>query len=117
DVVTSVRATGDADVMGGDDCDQPWLRVPVEVGVRTADGRLDVLLPGTIALTSDGATSDVPRRAAVIASGPVSGLHDDLAVDGEGILRTDLSVGDGAPHGQIYFAPTSGGAETLLASW
>lgn len=112
EIVTSVRATGgDAQVIGGEGCERPLSRVPVEVRVRTSDGRLDEVLPGTVDLRDAGG-------AAAIASAPASSLRGALVIEGEGSLRADVSIGEGGPHGQILFDPASDAQDqTLLALW
>lgn len=111
-VVAGERAT----LLGGSECEQPWLEVPVTLALRTTDGALDENIAGTALLTE----SDVAAVRAELSLAELRGTVElDDALDRErAILRVDLSADAEAMDGQISIDPgTEGADDRALASF
>lgn len=105
-------------LLGGAECDRPWLEVPVTITVRTADRALDETLEGVATLTGSNAAS----VSASIAIGAMNGaleLASDSGLDPErAALRVDLSSERDALHGQLsLLSGTEDASDRLLASF
>ncbi len=83
-----------ATILGGPECVEPWLEVPVLVTLRTSDGALDEVLEGTALLSGADAVS-------VRASATLSELRGTLADPSRDTLEVELQSDPAALAGRV----------------
>lgn len=99
----SYAATGEpGTLLGGPECEEPWLELPVTIDVRTADGALDEAIEG-VALLSGADTVSVRGSIALSA---LRGSLDPTALGSDvdpsrDTLDVELSSGADALTGRI----------------
>lgn len=122
ELTIAVRASGaTVEEIGGEACTTPFFRVPVELTLVSADGRLDDTLRGTLDLhgASSGSGGSISARATM----PAAELRGSLALDADGVVRADVvrDASGETDEGTLFFSPATGeiaeGDQTLLASW
>lgn len=114
--VSIALSGGPATVMSGDECERPYLEAPITVTLRTADGALDDMLPGSIAL------SDVDAAVAQ-ASLSFEELDGSLELDADldatrASVQVVLELRPELVAGQLFVSPgPEAGDERPLASF